>query len=353
MDWSNYHLTQGDEAFRQLWGERGATPTLVIIGGGFDPRTARALEAIADGATAGLDVVRIELGDDTADERAVEIAADTRIEVDAIAAAAGTLTNQPYPETSGRRSAGLSISKTLHESGVLVDHEEIVVDISGLPRSVFFPLVKGLLQLADEGSWSGDLHVAVCDNPSVDAAILTEGAEAPTPIGGFAGVAPESPASTIWVPVLGEGRGEQLLAIWEEVNPDEVIPVLPFPSAAPRRADDLLLEYREFLFDVVDVEPRNFMHANEANPFDLFRSLERLHTRYQEALAEIGGAKFVVSTHSSKLLSVGALMAGHQLGMQVQQVSPTRSGLKADADINEMRHGGVLSDLWMTGEPYA
>ena len=165
MRWANYHLTQGDEAFRELWSQRGQTPTLVVIGGGFDPRTVRALAAVAEEATAAVDVVRLELSADTADEKAAAIAATTREQVEEIAAGTASLAHHPYPEATGRRAAGVGMSRSFHEAGYLSGHDEVLIDISGLPRSIYFPLIVGMLQLAERGEWTGDLHVAVCDNP--------------------------------------------------------------------------------------------------------------------------------------------------------------------------------------------
>jgi len=325
---------------------------LVVIGGGFDPRTARALSAIASGASAPLRVICLELSPDIIDETTSRLASETRAAVETIANSAGTITYHSYPQTATRRSADISVSRSFHESRYLDGFRQVVIDVSGLPRSIFFPLIEGMLQTAHSGTWNGDLHIAVCDNPAADASILTEGAENPVPLGGFAGNTDAGLKSTIWVPILGEGRSDELIAIWEDLTPDEVIPVLPFPSRNPRRADDLILEYRELLFDVVQVEPRNFLHASESNPFDLYRSLARLYGRYQEALDELGGAEVVLSTHSSKLLSLGALMAAHEFRMRVHQVTPTRSGVRADVDLDELRSGGVLANLWILGGPY-
>lgn len=370
MNWTNYYLTQGNQAFKDLWGNRGKTSTLVVIGGGFDPRTIRTLSVIAETATAELDIVRLEFNTDFLDEQASELVANTRDKVDQIARRSGTLTNHPYPtQHTSRRSAGLTLSRSFHEAGYLDGHNEVVIDISGLSRWMYFPLVKSMLQLAKQEDWKGDLHVTACDNTRMDAAIRTEGAEMVEPLGGFGSVAPAfnvfpdesverdiqqtSSVLKVWVPILGKGRIAELESMWEDTSPDEVFPVLPFPSSLnPRRADDLLLEYREFLFDAIEVEPRNFMHASESNPFVLYRSLKLLHDRYQEALQELGGAEFVLSTHSSKLLSVGALLAGYKFQMQIRHVSSTRSWLDPDTDFDQMQSGGTLSDIWLTGAPY-
>jgi len=36
--------------------------------------------------------------------------------------------------------------------------------------------------------------------------------------------------------------------------PDEICPVLPFPALNPRRGDNLVLEYRDLLFDRLRID---------------------------------------------------------------------------------------------------
>jgi len=354
MRWERYVRTIGDDRFADLWNDLAGEPLLVVLGGGFDPRVPRALERILGVAKAPVDVVRLGLSDDATDPAMQHIAAANRDEVDQLVrAGGGTVYEQPFPDVHARRSAGANISRAFHESSHLDRYNQVVVDVSGLPRSVFFPLIRGLLQTAGAG-WHGDLHVVACESPDADEAVVEEGAEAAGPLGGFAGPADDEPwAATVWVPVLGEGKGEQLASVLEAIEPlDEVVPVLPFPAANPRRGDDLVLEHRELLIDRLAVEPRNYLYAAESNPFDLYRAITQLHDHYQLALRPLGAAKFVLSAHASKLLSIGVLLVAYELGLQVMHVSPSRYGLRADTDVAQLRGSGELVDLWLAGEPY-
>jgi hypothetical protein len=119
------------------------------------------------------------------------------------------------------------------------------------------------------------------------------------------------------VPVLGEHQELYIRSIYEFLAPNEVCPVLPFPARNPRRGDDLLLELRRLIFDTIEVEPRNFMYADERNPFDLYRGLCRLSDRYTKALAPLGNVTVVTSVHGSKVLSVGALLAAYEKNLSV------------------------------------
>lgn len=352
MQWESYVRTFGDDAFARLWGNSQAAEVLLVVGGGFDPRVPRALRVLSGLGIERLDVLCLALPDDGTEPTVQALATANRNRVKALVeAGGGAFSEQPFPSVHSRRSAGVQISRAFHEAGYLNKYQEVLVDISGLPSSVFFPLVVGILRSAE--AWKGNMHIVVCENPDADGAILEEGAETPGALGGFGGPLEEEDwAAKVWLPVLGEGKQQQIAALYESISPQEVIPILPFPASNPRRADALVLEYRELLVDSVEVEPRNYLYASETNPFDLYRSIHRLHERYQSALRPLGAAKFILSTHSSKLLSVGVLLAAHELGLQVMQVSPSRYGLRLGADPDSLAQSGTLTDIWLMGDPY-
>ena len=58
----------------------------------------------------------------------------------------------------------------------------------------------------------------------------------------------------------------------------------------------------------------------------------------------------VISSHSSKLLSVGVLLTAYEYDLVVQHVSPGTYGLHPGADA--FRGHDEIYDLWLTGEPY-
>lgn len=197
----------------------------------------------------------------------------------------------------------------------------------------------------------------MCDNPALDDVILEEGAEDAGTLGGFAAGLEEARTikeqPIVWAPVMGHGKIAQLQTLLDFLDPDEICPVLPFPATNPRRADDLLLEYRDFLFsDEVEVAPRNFIYAAEANPFDLYRTLGALQSRYRRALAPLGPATIALSAHSSKLLSIGVLLAAYDHRLPVVNVSPTRYYMAEGTDIEALSEHHHLTHMWLAGEPY-
>ncbi len=353
--WSN-PLLLDDESFAEAWSRPREAPVLFICGSGFDPRAAAVLKRLQEVTDRRIDGWMIELPAQATDLDVRPLAEANRTEIARLVAeSGGQLRRQDLPGFNDSRSLGRLISRHFQESAILDRYSEVIVEISALPRSIFFPLIRGILERAhcppaQPQHWAGDLHVAVCENPAVDSHIIEEGTTAMAPIGGFAGIPGQRPKTTIWVPVLGERASTRVQALHEELEPDETCPVLPWPARDPRRADRLLLDYRQLLFEEIRLEPRNIIHADERNPFDLYRTLGALRRRYLASLSPLGSVGMVLSSHSSKLLSLGVLLTAYEHDLVVQHVSPGRYGLDAGADT--LRDDDEIYDLWLTGEPY-
>lgn len=98
----------------------------------------------------------------------------------------------------------------------------------------------------------------------------------------------------------------------------KICPLLPFPSRNPRRADDLLSEYRSALVDEWAVDPRDVVYASERNPLDSYRTLSTLKTRFDRTMAGTYEPRMVLSPVGSKVLAAGALMAAIDHRMAIQ-----------------------------------
>ena len=231
-----------DEAgIEEVWRRPSDDPILVVCGSGFDPRATSSLQRLREVTDRRIDGWMIELPEAATDLAVRPIAEANRASIERIInESGGRLRHQSLPDFHDSRSLGRLISRHFQEARAIDDYRDVVLEISALPRSIFFPLVRGLLQRAhlpggDPLVWDGDLHVFVCENPEIDGTILEEGTTPMAPIGGFA---PRGdPATTIWVPVLGERALARVKALYDELNPDETCPVLPWPAPrpAPRR----------------------------------------------------------------------------------------------------------------------
>jgi hypothetical protein len=352
LRWESPFRAVGHQAVSELWASRPTSRVLLVAGAGFDPRAPTAYECIAAAYPGPVDVLRIALpspGSQGAD--ALAMTGQERIAA-AAAAGGGTVMAHDVLTEDGHARA-LLISRKFFDAGYIDNYDEMIVDVSALPRGVFFPLIKGMIELHDLGRWEGQLHVVACDNPEVDALVTGDGIAAPQALAGFGSRSASDTATRIWVPILGENEVARVEALYLDIRPAEICPALPFPAADPRRADELVLEYRPFLIDAVDVELRNFIYAAESDPFDLYRTLSVLNSAYAEALAIMGETRMILSAHSSKLLSVGALLAAFEQGLEVRHAGPTNYAALDLNMLSSLAAHDLVVDLWLTGEPYA
>jgi hypothetical protein len=353
LRWEAGCRAHGATEVAQLWAAYGDRPTLMVVGAGFDPRSPVAYEQIVASAPRPPDVVRIGL-DALETDAATEPLADLnrqRLEA-AVQRSGAVMTEQPTAEIEAQ-SPGIVVARDFFAARHTEGYAQVVIDVSSLPRSWFFPLARGMLELHDSGSWSGDLHLIACDNPQVDALVAGEGVRPPSALPGFADHSPiRDRVTRIWVPVIGEGAAPRLEALYADIEANEICPVLPFPAANPRRCDDLLREHRELLFDRAGVEPRNLIYAAESNPYDLYRILSELNDEYAKALKPLGETRMILSAHSSKLLSIGVLLTAFEQGLEVRHVSPATYSADDFAALEPLASHNLLVDVWLTGEPY-
>lgn len=266
--------------------------------------------------------------------------------------------------TEGRRVTSRSAEAAFRSPSELQQFSDIFVDVSSLPRSVYFPVLAKLLFLLDgmDGTRAPNLFVLVSESAAMDGRIVEEGIDEDAgyihPFRG--GVDRESAAGVprVWFPLLGERQQLQLTRIYDLINPAEICPLLPSPSVDPRRADNLVMEYREILFDRLRVETRNFIYASETNPFEVYRQLRRAILHYAGALKQLGGSNAVISANSSKLLSVGALLAAYELkragvDIAIAHVETHGYTLNGSADMNLLANQSKLYGLWLSGDCYA
>ena len=321
--------------------------TLFILSEGFDPRTYSAITRFCEvvGAPQVLAIdpqpPETEQGDDVTQRRRENSAVLEELLGD-------RLTRLNYPTVHHEASAARQVALHITSDETLRDVTSVVVDISAFPTSLSFPPLRGLLTRT-ESDTSLQLQVVVTQNADLDHAIEKSNLGDPHILAGFRPKDAQG-AVRIWTPVLGPRGTEPLKRIAAYIDPREVCPVLPFPSTNPHRPDDILLAHRELLIDSYEVGPNNLIYAAEGDPFDLYRTLTRFTREYQQTLAPIGSAEVYISVHGSKLLSVGALLAAHELELPIVGIRANRYSLaKSTQDVDSP---DLLTCLWLRGLPY-
>ena len=354
LRWRDYVLGRDEEAVALVSAaSRPGVATSFIVGRGFDPRMLVGLRRVGEVLEGNLRIFAIGLGDTGSGQDAHQHASRNEEEfAHLVSSFQAELISVDLQVTGDRRRAGLRLAQKLSRD-IAADH--VVVDISALPKSVYFPLVASCLLRGEREQPRMELQVLVTENPDLDDAIGGEGTLSAAHFGGFQhGLDLETVPSgpRVWAPVLGPDVAPHLEAIHERLRPTEICPVLPFPARNPRRGDDLLLEYHRLLVDTFEIEFGNYIYADESNPFDLYRTLCRLHWRYRDSLRPLGISTVVLSTHASKTLSMGVLLAAYEKSLPVIAAGPARHFIRNEQAAYGLADHDVLTCLWLHGEPY-
>lgn len=319
MRWDPYSLTS-DAEFDVFWKRhlaQRARRLLLVIGKGFDVRaleTAKRLHAL--GADIDVWLLAFHNGQEDTTLRKARTGANvaglgklfspsriTEVDIDL-----GGAFEEPI--------ASRKTYEQIRAAGEPTAYDDVIIDISAMPRMVAMTSVAVLLRgldLAAEKGGCVNLHVTTAESVTADIG-AGQGSlrDQVSFVRGFSGQLTAQTTKDlphVWFPVLGEGQRDRLDRIHQKLTPDEICPVMPFPSREPRRGDEIIYEHRELLFDTFQVEPRNILLACEYNPFEAYKQVFEAMDRYRCALNELGGCKAFVSPLSSKLLSIAVLLA--------------------------------------------
>ncbi|MCL6447906.1 MAG: hypothetical protein K6U04_07100 [Armatimonadetes bacterium] len=348
---------------------------LYVLGRGFDPRMCIGFGAILGAGGYGVRnclVIEFDEGPDSPSRRHISLVEKNLKILKNLIQFRGEILTKSVRMWSGdgpgrRRVGSRNAAAVFWDISDLENYTDIVIDISAMPRGIYFSLIGKILYLLDHAKKNDqarlipNLHVVVSENVRLDKKIRDVGIDDNASyVHGFGrGLEMEATEGIpkVWIPILGEGQRGQLERIYTLVNPDEICPVFPSPSLNPRRGDELLIEYRELLFDQWRIEPKNIIYASEQNPFEAYRQIHRTVCHYNRSLGPLGGCKSVISAVSSKLLSIGALLAVYELketGMSVGLAHVEAQGY----EIDEIENVGCINDqvelftLWLAGDCY-
>ena len=326
---------------------------LVIGGAGFDPRSTSLASKIAarlGNRSNGLFIREerpnpsselIARGDRSATELA-DLMIDSMVESVEIFASDGAV-------VGGRRVAALVDRMSLES------YSDIIVDFSALSKGLSFPIVKHLLERSSRPTIRANIHLMVVDQISTDVEIRYVGSDRAALISGFEArwwLTETQQRAKLWIPQLIQDQHMILERIHQFVEPDDVCPILPFPTANPRRPDELIEEYSSEMQIVWEVDPRDIVYADEKNPLDVYRSLIRIHSARTRVFQGTGGSMMVLSPLGSKALAIGSLMAALELDCPVVYVE----ALEYQVDFSQIPESILDADfihVWLAGEAYA
>ncbi|KFN44206.1 hypothetical protein [Arenimonas oryziterrae] len=384
MLWDQYVFRRGPDA-NELWDrlfEGRPTRLLYIAGGGFDVRAQTVMrECINSIRDAGATVEHaklalIEFSSYTLDPELEELTKQNIAALSEMFSEIGSVQLVPFGQSEDGEEVSASSSLRSGTDAVLQlvgDETDIILDASSLPRVVYLALMTSLLnrlvpdKSAKQPLFAGGVNfqVLVAEDAGLDGQIMAEDPSSEIVlVPGFSGAMQAESVQDwplVWFPILGEHRVQQLEQIMKsDAIPEdaEICPVLPHPSKDPRRADRLLLEYRDPLFRSRRTPSSNILYVHEAHPFEAYRQLLGAMARFRDSMEVLGGCRLVVTPFGSKLITLGAGLAcfemrpqdlGADYGVAIPHAEPTRYVVQPQAIRNSRPE---VCSLLLTGEAY-
>jgi hypothetical protein len=386
MLWKHYVYRRG-EGVHELWEplfRRRPMRVLYIAGKGFDVRAQIVMRECVASIQASRQTVEsaslilVGMTGYQLDTSLQMLTEDNAAALEALFAPLGTSQSvvinaaaTEVDEISATQAIRIGVDAVLRQ---VTDQTDIILDVSSIPRVVYLALMTSILNRlvtnkTAENALSEcnvNFQVLVAEDAALDAQIFAEDPSSdPVLVPGFSSAVQAESVQDwplVWFPILGEHRVNQLLQIMKSnIIPDqaEICPVLPHPSRNPRRADRLLLEYRESLFDKLQTPTSNILFADESHPFEAYRQLLQAMLRYRHSLRILGGCRLVVSPLGSKLITLGAGLACFEMrpedlsaryGIAIPHAEPTRYVASIEALTSSRPE---ISALLLTGEAYS
>jgi hypothetical protein len=240
-----------------------------------------------------------------------------------------------------------------------IGYTDVVIDATGMSRGVCFPLVK---QAMERSVGSGaNVHVLMAMNNHPVIKLQSEANDRAEWMHGFQGtMGLDVSADTLklWVPQLAEHSLPEMNTMFQQLSASapiaEVCPIVPFPSARPRRGDDLLFEFEALFLGDWESSHLNIIYAHESDPMDVFQSIVRMDAARREVFrAANQSATTVLSPNGWRMGSLGMLLAAIDLDLPMLYVETiaytTDSAPPAGLSVQRPDH---LWHVWLAGVPY-
>lgn len=317
LTWSECMYLRGEESIKRRF--NNDRKKLVFVGRGFDPRMTVGTETLFQANTDSTVLLVSYSEKQAAHDPDFTAQRDRNIKIlqsvcgDHLAEIRIEIWNQEF----GAAVVYENMRKVI-TSRLIQAYDEIIVDISAMPRIVSFNLIKHLLVLKRrKENAEKKISVLVCENSSLDdsikSIIATESAQFLQGLNAFTvGMEGISTNTKVWIPILGLNEETALQKIAAFLQPDETCPVLPFPSANVRREEEIIRRHGIELFNALEVEKRNIIYVPENQPIIMYQKLCNTVNFYESVLNPPGGEAeiiYVFSSQGSKIMDIGVLMA--------------------------------------------
>ena len=329
----------------------GGSKILLIAGAGFDPRATSVAQLLRRNCKLLPDAVFIKEERPNPDKVLVE-RASTNLELLKTCTTSSMVLVVNVFASDGAVVGGRSVLRQL-DAVDFSPYSDVVIDSSALSIGISFPIVKYVLERAQLNG--RNVHLFASDWPTLDHVIQPQLADRATNVHGFRKVTELYSAASVaklWLPQLAPLGRPALQRIFDEVQPSDTCPILPFPSASPKLSDRLLAEYLTELESTWSVDTGSIIFADENDPLGLYRTILRIDDERTLAFEALGGSLLILSPLGSKMLAIGALMAALDRDLPVYYVEARgyevdwKAAGKVDLNASSIRH------VWLAGRVY-
>ncbi len=324
---------------------------LLIAGAGFDPRSHKIPKLIAESG-ACVEALLIQEVRSGPDENLVQ-RGKANAEVLTSLFPENTLEQVEVFDSDNAVTGGRNVVKLVSKRS-LDKITDVVVDNSALSIGISYPTIRYFYELLSRPEETVNLHLFVAHDPTLDGEIKPITGDTPAFIHGFRGrwgIDETAFAAKLWLPQLAKGRVNTMQRLFDFIEPHDICPILPFPSANPRTGDELAEHYMEELDSIWQVDARNLIYAAENDPLDLYRTILKIDDRRKPVFAETGGSLLILSPAGSKVLSIGALLAALERNLPIAYLEAVGYEFK-EAELPFEDCEPHLVHVWLEGEVY-
>lgn len=343
------HQGSAAESFLRDYFESNERNALLICAGGFDQRARKIPVMLAGIMGLRLEVVALREERPSPAAHLVEAAESNIKAIKAVCGDSFDMHSIDVFDTDNAVVVGRRAIAAIKDLN-FTKYTDLIVDLSALSIGASFPVVRFLDRMVvKEG---GNLHILLLPaGPGGEPGDreLTDGVSVPLSFDGKLGQDEAFGAHKLWVPHLGPGRRTALDRVHEDLSPDEIVPVLPFPCLPPRVGDSLLAEYTDEIESVWEVDPRSILYADDRHPLDLYRSICRLCEGREKIFGTLKQSFVILTPLGSKALTVGALMAAIELDLPVRYVETLSYDLAPREGSESL---GEVIHVWLAGDVY-
>ncbi len=299
--------------FEQFVNVYGFDRLQFIAGCGFELRTTRVLELLADHSDGNIDCTIVDLlnKNDRSFSRARRLQRPNMTAFESITSAHKWPMKKVVADLYSQRFVAHRTLLNALSPILRKFSGDFLLDISSLPRSIAFPALRILW----ESKRTRNLFVAYTEDPSVGH--LEKQAEkyrAPYFVPSFH-PDPASSSFRIWLPVLGSDYGP-IKKITNSYYFNDIYPIVGFPSSGPIETDEIIRRNQGIILGRSD----KVIFASMNDPFQLAMKLNMLIDEIRRSLG--ASVRMIISPHGSKPQSVGAFMTAVAQGAAMLYCQP-------------------------------